>query len=315
MKILVTGGAGFIGSHIVDKLTEDINDVIIIDNLSTGKKENLNPKAKFYQADIKNFDEIEKVFEQEKPEYICHQAAHASVSESVKDPIYDAENNILGSINIIRLAVKYNIKKIVFASTGGAIYGDADILPTPETYDAKPVSPYGITKLAVEKYLYCYNFLNKLNYTILRYANVYGPKQDPFGEAGVVAIFCQKINNNEQPIINGDGKCTRDYVFVKDVASANLLALKSLPADRHGEKSQNIYNVGTGIQTDVNSIFQNLVKISGKNMQEKHGPARLGDQRTSAIDNSKIKQELNWEPSVKLEDGLKETYQWFVNKK
>ncbi|MDD3887281.1 MAG: NAD-dependent epimerase/dehydratase family protein [Patescibacteria group bacterium] len=307
MKILVTGGAGFIGSHIVDKLIEDTNEVIIIDNLSTGKKENLNSKAKFYQADIKNYEEIEKVFEQEKPEYICHQAAHASVPESVKDPISDAENNILGSINIFKLASKYNVKKIVFASTGGALYGDADVLPTPETYEAKPVSPYGVSKLAAEEYLYCFNFLNKLNYTILRYANVYGPKQDPFGEAGVVAIFCQKIANNDQPIINGDGKCTRDYVYVKDIANANLSALKS-------EKSQNIYNVGTGIQTDVNTIFQNLIKISGRNIPEKHGPARIGDQRTSAIDSSKIKQELNWEPKVKLEDGLKETYEWFKNK-
>ncbi len=307
MKILITGGAGFIGSHIADKLIEENNEVVIIDNLSTGKKENLNEKAKFYQADIKNFDEIEKIFEQEKPEYICHQAAHASVPESVKDPISDAENNILGSINIFKLAIKHNIKKLIFASTGGALYGDADVLPTPENYEAKPVSPYGVTKLAVEKYLYCFNFLNKLNYTILRYANVYGPKQDPFGEAGVVAIFCQKIVNNEQPIINGDGKCTRDYVFVKDVANANLLALKS-------EKSQNIYNVGTGIQTDINAIFQNLTKISGQSISEKHGEARLGDQKTSAIDNTKIKQELNWEPKVKLEDGLKMTYEWFKSK-
>lgn len=307
MKILVTGGAGFIGSHIVDKLISEGNEVVVVDNLSTGKKENLNTQAKFYETDIKDYASLEKIFNQEKPEYVCHQAAHASVSESVKDPIHDAENNILGSINIIRCAVKYNVKKIVFASTGGAIYGDADILPTPENYDAKPVSPYGVTKLAAEKYLYCFNFLNKLNYTILRYANVYGPKQDPFGEAGVVAIFCQKIANNDQPIINGDGKCTRDYVYVKDIANANLSALKS-------EKSQNIYNVGTGIQTDVNTIFQNLIKISGRNIPEKHGPARIGDQRTSAIDSSKIKQELNWEPKVKLEDGLKETYEWFKNK-
>ncbi|MFA6296248.1 MAG: SDR family NAD(P)-dependent oxidoreductase [Patescibacteria group bacterium] len=308
MKILVTGGAGFIGSHIVDKLIAENNEVVVIDNLSTGKKENLNNKAKFYQADIKNFEDVEKVFEQEKPEYICHQAAHASVSESVKDPIYDAENNILGSINIIKLAIKYNIKKIVFASTGGAMYGDAEIIPTPEKSETKPVSPYAVTKLAVEKYLYCFNFLNKLNYTILRYANVYGPKQDPFGEAGVVAIFSQKIVNNEQPIINGDGKYTRDYVYVTDIANANLLALKS-------EKSQNIYNVGTGIETDVNTIFQNLSKISGKNIPEKHGEARKGDHRKGAIDSTKIKQELNWQPTVKLEDGLKETYKWFSNLK
>jgi len=307
MKILVTGGAGFIGSHIVDKLIEDNNEVIIVDNLSTGKKENLNIRAKFYETDIKDYSSLEKIFNQEKPEYICHQAAHASVSESVKDPINDAENNILGSINIIRCAVKYNVKKIVFASTGGAIYGDADILPTPESYDPKPVSPYGVTKLAVEKYLTCYNVLNKLNYTILRYANVYGPKQDPFGEAGVVAIFCQKIINDDQPIINGDGKCTRDYVYVSDIADANLLALKS-------DKSQNIFNVGTGKETDVNAIFNNLAKISGKNIPEKHGPARVGDQKTSAIDNNKIKQELGWQPKMKLEDGLKETYQWFKSR-
>lgn len=307
MKILVTGGAGFIGSHISDKLIEKGHEVIIIDNLSTGKKENLNSRAKFFQVDIKNYQEIEKVFAETKPECICHQAAHASVRESVEDPINDAKNNILGSINLIKCAIKHNIKKFVFASTGGAIYGDADILPTPETYPAKPVSPYGVTKLSTEQYLYCYNFLNKLNYTILRYANVYGPRQDPFGEAGVVAIFCQKLIANQQPIINGNGKQTRDFVYASDVADTNLKALEN-------NKSGEVYNIGTGIQTDINKIFQELNKISGQNIKEVHGQEKPGEQKTSCLNIKKIKRELNWEPKVKLEEGLKETYQWFSKK-
>ena len=307
MKIIITGGAGFIGSHIVDKLIKQKNKIIIIDDLSTGKKENINKAAKFYKINLQNFKELEKIFKKEKPNFVCHQGAHASVRESVEDPIFDAKTNILGTINIASCCIKYKVKKLVFASTGGALYGDAKILPTPETYPAKPVSPYGVSKLSGEQYLYCFNFLNKLNYIILRYANVYGPRQDPFGEAGVVAIFSQKIVNNEQPTINGSGQQTRDFVYIDDIVGANLKALKSA-------SSKNIFNVGTGIQININKIFQTLVKVSGKKVKEVHTSAKPGEQKTSALDYSKIKKKLNWEPEVKLEDGLKETYDWFLKK-
>ncbi len=304
MKIIVTGGAGFIGSHIVDKLINQKNKVVIIDDLSTGKKENINKSAKFYKTNLQNSKELDKIFKTEKPDFVLHQGAHASVRESVEDPVFDAQTNILGTINIATCCIKYKVKRLIFSSTGGALYGDATILPTPETYPAKPVSPYGVSKLSAEQYLYCFNFINKLKYTILRYANVYGPRQDPFGEAGVVAIFCQKIVNNEQPVINGAGQQTRDFVYVGDVVNANLKALKN-------SSPQNIFNVGTGAQNSINKMFQILVKVSGKKIKEVHGTAMQGEQKTSALDYSKIKKKLNWNPQVKLEDGLRETYQWF----
>lgn len=304
MKILVTGGAGFIGSHIVDKMIEKDYEVVVVDDLSTGRKENLNPKAKFYRLDIRSFAELEKVFEKEKFEFVCHQAAHVSVRESLQDPVFDAQVNILGSLNILQGCLKYGIKKVIFASTGGALYGDADILPTSETYPPKPISPYGVSKLSVEHYLHYYKMEYKLDYVVLRYANVYGPRQDPFGEAGVVAIFSQKIAKNAQPIINGDGKQTRDFIYVDDVVSANLLALKSDFTDT--------FNVGTGKQTSINELFHLLVSISGKKVKEVHGPEQKGEQRVSALDCRKIKEKLGWEPKVKLEDGLRKTYEWFV---
>lgn len=306
-KVLVTGGAGFIGSHIADLFVGKNYQVIIVDNLKTGKIENLNSHAKFYKVDICDAVALENVFSEEKPDFVCHQAAHASVRESVEDPQYDAENNILGSINFFENCVKYKVKKVVFASTGGALYGEADILPTPETYSAHPLSPYGVAKLTVENYLFYYAAIKKLNYVVLRYANVYGERQDPFGEAGVVAIFSQKIAASGQPIINGDGKQTRDYVYVGDVAQANLLALES-------DKSKIAYNVGTGIETSVNELFKILVAASGKNIKEFYGPAKEGEQRESALDFSKIKKELEWEPKTILREGLVKTYQWFLKK-
>lgn len=306
-KILITGGAGFIGSHITDLSIKKGYEVVVVDNLKTGKKENINSRAKFYEADICNLEKSEKVFAQEKPDFVIHEAAHASVRESVEDPIFDAKNNILGSINICEFCVKYSVKKIVFASTGGALYGDADIVPTPETYPAHPISPYGVSKLAVEHYLHYYGVTKNLNYTILRYANVYGERQDPYGEAGVVAIFCGKIIKNEQPIINGDGKQTRDYVYVGDVAKANLLAIES-------DKSRTAYNIGTGVETNVNEIFQIIAAASEKKVKEVHGEAKSGEQKRSVLNFEKIKNELEWNPKIVLSEGLQKTYDWFRKK-
>lgn len=301
-KFLVTGGAGFIGSHIVDALIKRGHRVIVVDNLLTGKKENLNSKAKFYKTDIRD-KKLEGIFKKEKPDFVCHEAAHIDLRQSVRDPIFDAENNIVGSLNILQNCIKYKIKKIVFASTGGALYGDAKIIPTPESYPAMPVSPYGVAKLSVEHYLYYYFKVSGLSFVALRYANVYGPRQATLGEAGVVAIFIEKMFSGKQPIIFGDGRQTRDYVFVEDIVRANTLAL--------GSNKIGFYNVGTSVETNVNQIFRKLVKITDAKIKEVHGPAMPGEQRRSCLDFSKIKRELGWKPMVDLDQGLKRIAEWF----
>jgi UDP-glucose 4-epimerase len=305
MKVLITGGAGFIGSHIVDILIDRGYDVVIVDDLSTGYEKNINKKAKFYKLDIQN-PELETIFQKERPDYVNHQAAQKDVRVSVSDPVYDAKINILGTINILQNCMKYKVKKIIFASTGGAIYGEQDVFPAPETHPARPISPYGITKLVAEHYLYYYKTIYGLNYVSLRYSNVYGPRQDPYGEAGVVAIFIQKMLNGEQPIINGDGEQTRDFVYVGDVVKANILAMTN-------NISEDVFNIGTGIETSVNRIFNYLREIINPSIEERHGPAKQGEQKRSVIDNTRAKQILQWEPETPLIDGLKQTYEYFRN--
>src|SRR5574341_55980 len=226
MRILVTGGAGFIGSHLVDRLIQEGHEVSIVDDLSTGKKKNVNPKAAFYKLDILS-PKVERVFKKERPEALFHHAAQMDVRRSVKDPIFDGQVNILGTLNLLEQAVKAGTKRVIFASSGGAVYGDQERFPAGEDHPARPISPYGISKLAGEHYLYYYGRTYGLQWTSLRYANVYGPRQDPFGEAGVVAIFALKLLQNEQPVINGTGKQTRDYVAVDDVVEANMTVLNS----------------------------------------------------------------------------------------
>ncbi|RMF61582.1 MAG: SDR family oxidoreductase [Calditrichaeota bacterium] len=306
MKVLITGGAGFIGSHIADRYLEMGHEVVIVDNLVTGQRENIPPAAKFYQVDIVDAEALSSVFQKEKPEIVSHQAAQMDVRKSVEDPVYDATVNVLGGINLMQNCIKYGVKKFIFASTGGAIYGEQDYFPADESHPLRPLSPYGITKLTTEKYLYFYNQTYGLTYTVLRYANVYGPRQNPHGEAGVVAIFTSKILKDEQPIINGDGKQTRDYVYVADVVKANELALKN------GDNQ--IYNVGTGIETDVNTLFRKIVESIGKPVEEVHGPAKAGEQKRSVLDYSKIKKEMGWEPTYTLEKGLQETVAFFKAK-
>jgi UDP-glucose 4-epimerase len=302
MKILVTGGAGFIASHITDAFINEGHEVFILDNLSTGFERNINPKAVFLKADIcdKNISDF---FEREKFDVVDHHAAQMDVRRSVADPAFDANTNILGTINLLQNCIKYGIKKFIFASTGGAVYGEQEYFPADEKHPLAPLSPYGISKLAVEKYLYFYKVQYNLNYTILRYANIFGPRQNPFGEAGVVAIFASKLLNGEQPVINGTGLQTRDYVFVEDVVKANLLALTDAQTD--------IYNVGTAKETTVNDIFNSLNKIIGNGQQEKHGPAAPGEQIRSVITSEKIFNRFNWKPSTKLEDGLGKTVEYF----
>ncbi|MCK4744941.1 NAD-dependent epimerase/dehydratase family protein [Candidatus Parcubacteria bacterium] len=296
-KILVTGGAGFIGSNLVDKLIEKNYEVAIVDNLSTGKKENINSKAEFYNVDILDNEKLERVFIKEKPEFISHHAAQIDVRKSVSDPVFDANINILGTLNLLELAKKYNVKKTVFASSGGAIYGEANIVPTPEEYPAEPISPYGVSKFSIEQYLNYYNEIFKLKFVALRYANVYGPRQDPLGEAGVVAIFCNKLLNNEQLIINGDGKQTRDFVYVGDIVKANILSFE--------KNIEGIFNIGTGLEISINELFDALIKISGIKMQKNYGQALKGEQMRSCLNADKIKQALGWKAGMSLESGLK----------
>ncbi len=305
MKILVTGGAGFIASHIVDAYIKQGEDVAVIDNLSSGRRENINPEARFFEADIGSPD-LEKIFQEVKPDLVNHHAAQVDVRRSVADPAFDARTNIIGTINILQNCIKYDSKKMIFASTGGAIYGEQDIFPADESHPLRPISPYGVAKLAVENYLFYYRSNYGLDYVVLRYGNVYGPRQDPYGEAGVVAIFIQKLLHNEQPVINGDGRQTRDFVYVGDVVKANRMAIMT------GEGG--IFNIGTALETDVNTIYKMLVKITGSKANEVHGPQKTGEQMRSVIDHKKASQVLNWQPDMSLEDGLINTVEYFKNK-
>ena len=302
MRCLVTGGAGFIGSHLVDRLIKGGHKVVVVDNLSTGKKENLDQKVKFYKIDICN-PKISQIFKKERPEVVFHYAAQIDVRKSVENPIEDAQVNILGSLNLLENCKKYKVKKIIFASTGGAIYGDADIVPTPEDYLEFPLSPYGIAKLTVEKYLNYYYQVFGLPYISLRLANVYGPRQNSKGEAGVIAIFCDKMLLGKQPVINGSGLQTRDFIYVDDVVEANILAMKS--------RKTGIFNIGTAEETNINTIFRKLKELTGSKCKEIHGQEKLGEQERSCLDYSKAKKELGWKPQYNLEKGLEQTVKWF----
>lgn len=305
MNILVTGGAGFIGSHIADRYVKEGYRVIVVDNLITGKMKNLNPAAKFYKCDIRDKKGLEDIFVENKIDCVNHHAAQMDVRKSVDDPIYDGDVNILGSLNLLQLSVKYGIKRFIFASTGGAVYGEQEYFPADEKHPQNPLSPYGVSKLSVEKYLYFYKMTYNLDWTVLRYANIYGQRQDPHGEAGVVAIFSKKILKGEQPVINGDGGQTRDYTFVEDVVESNILSIKN--------NINGIYNIGTGRETSVNELCNMMLQILGTNIKPIHGPAKLGEQRRSVISSDKIKSEYGWSPKYSLKDGLSKTIEFFRN--
>lgn len=302
MKILVSGGAGFIGSHIVDALISKKHRVAVVDNLSTGLINNVNPKAKFYRLDIAN-RKIKEIFSQIKPEIVIHKAAQMNVRKSVADPLFDAKTNILGTINILENCKKYKVKKVVYASSGGVVYGDTQVIPTPESYPLKPTCPLGITKLVGEYYLSFYHQVWGVPFVALRYSNVYGPRQNPFGEGGVVAIFIQKLISGEKPTINGDGEQTRDFVYVDDVVTANVLAMEK---DVVG-----IFNIGTGKETSVNEIWRLVKEITKSSLAPLHGPPKAGEQRRSALDFRKAERILSWKPKIKLKEGILKTIDFF----
>lgn len=314
-KVLITGGAGFIGSHIAEQCILAGHEVVAIDDLSSGKVENLPDGALFRKIDISDSQAIQGIFNEVKPDCVIHQAAQISVSRSVREPDHDAMINIIGLINTLKASVEQKVRSFVFASSGGVLYGDV-YSPADENTPAMPVSPYGISKLTGEYYLKFFSREFGLRTVALRYANVYGPRQDPHGEAGVVAIFLQKMLATKEPVINGDGKYVRDYVFVKDVARANLLAMSS---ERTGFSA---YNVGTGIGTDVNDLEKGLREKLLQVMEHKghtlsipkvlYGPHRAGDLRSSLLDCAKINRELGWSPTVGLDEGFLRTAEWFA---
>lgn len=301
-KVLVTGGAGFIGSQIADALINEGQNVEVIDNLFTGRRENIPPKAIFHEMDIRS-KEIDGIFEKAKYDIVFHLAAQMDVRKSVADPAFDADANILGGINLLQACKNHGVKKVVFASTGGAIYGEQVSFPATEDHPQNPASPYGISKLAFEKYLCFYKAEYGLDYISLRYANVYGPRQRGDGEAGVVAIFFEYLLSGNKAIIFGDGGQTRDFTYVGDVVRANILAMSY---DKCGA-----FNVGTGIETDINTLFDAIKAIAGSKQERIYEPAKPGEQRRSVIDYSSIKTAMGWQPQVDLTGGLKKTAEFF----
>ncbi len=303
MRILVTGGAGFIGSHVVDAMVAEGHQVAVLDDLSTGKREQVNAAAHFYQVDLRDEAGLATVFDAERPEAIAHQAAKANVRESMEKPVLYADVNVLGSLQLLEAARKHGVRKVIYASTGGAAYGEPQYLPVREDHPVNPLDPYGASKHHVEHYLYLYRQNYGLDYTILRYPNVYGPRQDPLGEAGVVAIFTGQMLTGRHPVINGTGEQERDFVFVGDIARANLLALE--------RGSGNIYNIGTGAGTSVNQIFAALKQATGYEGPELHGPAKLGEVYKIYLDASRAQSDLGWQPTVSLQEGIRRTVEYF----
>lgn len=299
MRILVTGGAGFIGSNITDAFLAQGHEVAVIDDLSTGKKDNLDPRAKFYHADIRDNAALVRVFDEFQPELISHQAAKADVRESLAKPQLYAEVNIIGSLNLLENARRVGTKKFIYAGTGGATYGEPESLPVREDHSVNPLDPYGASKHQVEHYLFLYQYNYGLNYTVLRYPNVYGPRQNPFGEAGVIAIFTYKMLNGETPTINGKGDRERDFSYVGDVAQANVLSL---------DKGDNqIYNIGSGIGTNINTVYEILQEATHFNGPANHGPDKPGEVYKIYLDASKAKRELGWQATVPLPEGIHRT--------
>ena len=303
MRVLVTGGAGFIGSHVVDRLLADGHAVHVVDNLSTGRRAQVNPAARLHVCDIRS-RALDDAFAAARPEAVVHAAAQTAVGRSVADPLFDASVNVLGTLAVLEAARRARVGRAVFTSSGGAGYGDTDVLPTPEEHPARPASPYGVAKIAGELYLDCWAGLTGGRALALRLANVYGPRQDPRGEAGVVAIFAARLVAGQECVVNGDGEQTRDYVYVEDVADA--VARGMAYPDVSG-----VLNIGTGVATSVNELHRRLGRIAGVARAPRHGPARPGEQRRSVLDAARAKAQLGWTGATPLDEGLQRTIAWF----
>lgn len=306
MKVLVTGGAGFIGSHIVDKLVQENYKVVIVDNFSTGKRENINQHARTYKCDITNVKQLNDVFKAEKPEVVIHHAAQINVQHSLSIPTTDATVNILGTLNLLQCCVCHNVKKIIYASSS-AVYGNPKYLPIDEKHTLIPLSPYGISKHTPEHYISIFKELYGMEYTILRYANAYGPRQDSKGEGGVVSIFIDRMLEEKQIVIYGDGSQTRDFIFVEDIAVANVLAIKN--------GSNKIINISTNLQTSVKDLLDLLCVLNNSYMKPNYQLARQGDIRKSYLDNNKALNELAWQPRYSLFEGLQRTLSYYKTNK
>jgi len=302
MKILVSGGAGFIGSHVADALLIKGHEVHIVDNLSGGFEKNVPEKATFHKMDIRD-EQIQKLWAEENFSVLYHLAAQMDVRKSVADPKFDADVNVKGFLNLMEAGRKNGLEKTIFSSTGGAIYGEPEYAPQDENHPLKPLSPYGITKRVSELYLFFYEKTHGIDWISLRYGNVYGPRQSPHGEAGVIAIFTECMLQNQQAFINGDGKQTRDYVFVKDVVQANIKALQ--------HDKNDIFNVGTGTETDVETLFQEIQRLTETTIEQKHADAKPGEQKRSVLSTEKIQDELGWQQNYNIKEGLYETVKWF----
>jgi UDP-glucose 4-epimerase len=303
VRVIVTGGAGFIGSHIVDALVARGDEVTVVDNLTRGRREQVNPLANLIVTDITD-PGLSTEFSRIKPDVVIHEAAQIDVRRSVREPLYDTDVNVAGTVNALQAATEAGCNRFIFASSGGAIYGDTDHLPTPETTACQPSSHYGAAKECGEIYGRVYSRLYGISFTALRYSNVYGPRQDPHGEAGVVAIFAQKLLAGEVPVVNGDGRQTRDYVHVSDVVAANLAALDGPPG---------AYNIATGVENDVNDIYRLIASSCGSDAAAQHGPAKSGEQLRSCLDCTLAAEKLGWSAKWKLSDGIAGTVDYFRN--
>jgi len=303
MKVLVTGGAGFIGSHLVDRLIQEGHEVVVVDNLSTGKRRNLNRAARFFKLDIQSW-RLERVFRNERPNVIMHLAAQMDVRKSVADPIFDAQINVLGMLNVLQQAVRHGVRKMVFSSSGGAIYGEQEIYPAPESHVMRPLSPYGISKLCGEQYLSYYQRVSGLQMVNLRYSNVYGPRQDPHGLSGAIAVFGGALIAGRPVTIYGDGTAVRDYVYVDDVVDAFICAAR-LPSEAMGT-----YNIGSGEQTTVNEVYRRVAAAVGVSSPPRYAAARTGEVHAIALDSTEAREDLGWKPSIKLVDGIQRTVHW-----
>jgi UDP-glucose 4-epimerase len=302
MKIAVTGGAGFVGSHVVDAYVAAGHSVVVVDNLTTGKREHVSAAARFVEMDVTE-PELLGFFEAECPAVVNHHAANPDVARSVREPCFDATQNILGTLNALEAACRAGVGKFIYISSGGAMYGQPEYSPMDEEHPTNPLSPYALSKDTGERYVRLYGVEHGLRWTSLRYANVYGPRQDPFGEAGVIAIFCQNLLDGVVPEIHWDGEQTRDFAYVGDCARANLLALE--------QGDGQAFNVGTGVGTSINELFGTLTKVAGEDIEPRRGPRRAGDVRDSCLDCTRIERDLGWRAEVGLREGLQRTWDYF----